>query len=488
MILADFGAEVNGLLSGLGIYDTHIVKALPAAPVTDLNAVEQVLSLKPLLTNEELDRFYRPEINEVRGEDTTVALAGKYRQAFGAVPYKTFVMGHPGVGKSTEIARLLRALADQYRGIRISVATELNPASFKIFDVLLLMMIKIAEETKARLDVGLLDSAIAQRLLDDILVYFADQKITDTRIRGLDFQAGGGVKTESFWTKILPVFASVKGEIRIAADRKQETVEYRLRRLPDLTELANRLVGFCADSLQNVEGKEWLFVLEDFDRYGISGEQLQEVFVRYGSVLRDLRANMLFVIPVWMAYSQEATQLPFSKALIPDTPVYDRFHADHRQGREAVRAVLFARVSSGIMDAGQAERLIVASGGNLRDLFFMGSSAAQYALQSEEAGRSIAERDVTRAIYTMRREYRNRLGESPHDPKPVHWEEKARKLVAVYHNEPGSDIPDPVLYSLLRARALQEFNDEGWFGVHPLVVDILKEQRRLPEDAPGGSR
>ena len=47
---------------------------------------------------------------------------------------------------------------------------------------------------------------------------------------------------------------------------------------------------------------------------------------------------------------------------------------------------------------------------------------------------------------------------------------------AVYRRDPEHDIADAVLYSLLRGRALQEFNGEGWLGVHPLVVDILNQQ------------
>ena len=51
-------------------------------------------------------------------------------------------------------------------------------------------------------------------------------------------------------------------------------------------------------------------------------------------------------------------------------------------------------------------------------------------------------------------------------------------------------MPDPVLYALLRSRAVQEFNGERWFGIHPLVVDILAKQNKIPPAAgriPGGT-
>jgi hypothetical protein len=461
---------------------------LPPAPVTDLNYVEQVLSPEPLWTQDELDRFYRKEVNEVRGKDAIVRLATRYRQAFGAAPYKTFVMGHPGVGKSTEMTRLLCLLRGQYEGIRSSIARELNPASFKVFDILLLVMIKAVEETKAKVGAGLLENAEADSLIADLLRYFAEEKVTQVEKRTIGGEVQAGVKADSLWWKILPVFASVKGEIKYASDRSDETIPYRLKRLPELVQLANRLLAFCADCLKRANGKEWLFILEDFDRFGISVRQLEEVFVQFGTVFQDLQANLIFTIPVWMSYSQDANRLPFPKSLIPDTPVYDRYHVKHQEGRQAVRAVLNSRVAEALIEPDQADRLIVASGGNLRDLFAMMSEAAGEALSRNPSATRVGEREVTKAIDAMRREYRMRLGEGPQSKDPIAWEEKSRKLVAVYRGEVGSDIPDKLLYFLLRARAVQEFNGEGWFGVHPLVVDILKEQKILEEGARGGSR
>jgi hypothetical protein len=39
----------------------------------------------------------------------------------------------------------------------------------------------------------------------------------------------------------------------------------------------------------------------------------------------------------------------------------------------------------------------------------------------------------------------------------------------------------------LNARSIQEFNGQRWFGVHPLVVDILVGQKHLNVGAAGGT-
>ena len=110
-------------------------------PATDLDHLYRTLRPEPLIDAEEFRRYYRGQVNEVRGDDTVARLSLKLQQAYRTLPFKAFLMGHPGVGKSTEVSRLLDRVKAQHVGVRLSIATELNPASFKVFDVLLLMLV-----------------------------------------------------------------------------------------------------------------------------------------------------------------------------------------------------------------------------------------------------------------------------------------------------------------------------------------------------------
>jgi hypothetical protein len=454
----------------------------------DLGDLHFTLHPEPLTKPEEFRQFYRGQVNQVRGEDTVSRLSLKLQQAYRTLPFKAFVMGHPGVGKSTEISRLLDRVKDQHVGIRLSIATELNPASFKVFDVLLLMLVRLAEEAD-RLKAIPLGGMLSQHLVSDIEQWFGTQQVKSSRAESttVGMEAGAGIKGDSLWAGLLGLFASAKAEMKYAADRKTETIEYRLQRLPDLVDLCNRLIDVCNQTMLDKSGKEWLLVVEDLDKTGISPQQLQELFIQYGTVFQDLRVNMIFTIPVWLAYSPEANRLPFERHMIHDTPVYDRNHDPHANGRAAVQSVLEARVSTSIFAEGQMTRLIVASGGNLRDLFNLVLDAGEGALARNSAATVIGPDDAKAAVNKMRREYRMKLGQSPYDARPISYSDKSAKLLAVYGVTPDSDIPDPVLYSLLRGRAIQEFNGEGWFGVHPLVVDILKEQQHLRPQDPGGT-
>jgi len=460
---------------------------IPAAmgPATDLDHLHLTLKPDPLEDPEEFRKFYRP-INEVRGEDTVARLSLKLQQSYGTLPFKAFLMGHSGVGKSTEITRLLGRIKDQHIGIRLRIATELNPASFKVFDVLLLMLARLAEEADRlkTIPVGGISD-----LVTDIEQWFGTQQVrtirTETTSAGVE--AGAGMKGDSLWTGLLGLFASVKAEMKYASDRKTETVDYRLQRLPDLVRLCNRLILACTETLLAKTGKEWLLIVEDLDKPGISPQQVKELFIQYGAVFQDLRVSMIFTIPVWLAYSPEANRLLFDRHMIHDTPVFTSNHDPHDAGRAAVQSVLEARVSPSIFADGQMTRLIVASGGNLRELFALVLDAGEGARARNPDAVRIEPYDANAAVNRMRQDYRKKLGQSPYDAAPIPYSEKFAKLLAVYNAIPDSDIPDPTLYSLLRGRAIQEFNGAGWYGVHPLVVDILKDQRHLKPQDPGGT-
>src|SRR5450755_1221921 len=213
-------------------------------PARDLNQLYLTLRPEPLIEKGEFESYYRSEVNDVRGEDTVARLSLKLREAFGALPCKAFLMGHPGVGKSTEITRLLDCIDDRYVGVRLSIASELNPASFKVFDVLLLMLARLAEQAND-MNASALEGMLPPQLVSDIQQWFATEQVKKTRTGALsaEVEAGLGVKGGSPWAALLGFFASAKADAKYAAERKTETVEYHLQRLPDVVDYCNRLIN-----------------------------------------------------------------------------------------------------------------------------------------------------------------------------------------------------------------------------------------------------
>jgi hypothetical protein len=456
------------------------------ARAESLEDVDRTLSLQPLVTPEEIQAFYRNQLNETRGGDDIVGhlqlgLTKAYQRS---TYFKACVMGHPGVGKSTELSRLVQNVGEKFRTIRFSAVSELDPVNFRPLDVLLIMMIEVAQQTAKVVEPP---SARLQEIWD----WFAQDKDTRERVTSTTAQieAGTGVKGDSLWAKVSLLFANLRGELKFAATRKTEVVEYRLSRLNDLIEIANRLLDDCNRLLRDADRQEWLFIGEDFDKTSVPTARVEELFLAYSHIFRDLRTHLIFTVPIGLYYSDKAAQLQFEKncsLIIPDTPVYGQDHSPNESGRAAIQAVLEARMNLDLFEPGQMLQLVVASGGNLRDLFGMVNYAAVSALLRPTNNDKISAVDVNRSLVKYRSDYERQLGQSPFDRQTITYSEKAALLERIYMGEKVAQVPDPVLYSLLSARAVQEFNGQRWFGVHPLVVDILAEQKKLNPSVDGG--
>jgi hypothetical protein len=450
-----------------------------------LKDVYKTLSPEPLTKKDEFNAFYRSEVNSIRGTDKVKLLKLYLERSYGlerpdgAAFYKAFLMGHAGVGKSTELTRLIQELDEKFVPLRFSASTELDPNSFKPFDILLIMAIEIFEATKK-----ITKKTPNRECLQKFNDWFATEKLTLKIDKNLsaEISSGAGITSESLWAKALGLFSNLKGELKFASNRSKEITEYRLNRIPSMIDLVNDVLIDCSEILRRHSKKEWLFIGEDFDKAGIPPKQIEDLFLTYANIFKDLKTHLIFTIPVSLAYSEKANQLPFpnEKLLcIPDTPVFHPDHAPHEEGREVLFTVLKARVIPDIFEDKQITRLIVASGGNIRDLFSLVAQAADNALLRDEDCEKINAEDASTAINNLRTDYERRLGSGPYDPEKVTYEEKSSRLVKIYHQDPIAKIPDPTLYSLLRSRAIQEFNGKRWFGVHPLVVDILVKQGKI---------
>jgi GTPase SAR1 family protein len=467
------------------------MSSLQFTPAQHLADVYRTLEPGPLISPEELNAFYSQGINAVRGGDKMQRIRLRLERAHGDSRYfKACVMGHRGVGKSTEISQLITQISHKFQPIRFSAESVLDPGSFKPVDVLLVMLMELVKQTAEPISDGGAGQQPSDLRLRELLDWFSATKVTSefSGNSAIAIEAGAGVKEDSLWGKVLGVFANLKGEIKYASSRKTEVVEYRLTRLSDLIEVANRLLDHCNELLMATTGKQWLFIGEDFDRAGIPSAKIEDLFINYANIFQDLRSHLIFTLPIGLFYSAKANRLPFTQDcsfVIPDTPMFDQDHNASDKGRDAVKAALAARMTLALCEADALERLVVASGGNLRDLFGLINYAADGAMLRN--AKQINGDDADGAIVNLRSDYERRLGQSPYDVDVISYDDKVKLLKRIYDGEKEAQMTNPILYSLLNARSIQEFNGQRWFGIHPLVVDILIGQNHLAAGGPGGT-
>ena len=458
-------------------------------PAQTLDTVYLTLSPEPLTTQAELDAFYREEMNQARGEDKVRRLKlGLKRAANNNRDYfKACLMGHPGVGKSTEITRLIHdaEFKQQYRSLQFNVLTDLNPINFNPLDIILLVVVELAEETHKiiKKNSGLVN--YQSQALNEFLSWYntTERKVTSQQESDISTEAGGGLTGESLWAAALGLFASIKSRMRFAANREQTVTEYRFQRLNDLITIANQVIEECHQQLRNYNNQQWLIVGENFDKPGVNKDSLRSLFIDYANVIHDLNINLIFTIPIGLYNSSEAIRLAFPREkchIIPDTAVFNRDFSSNTEGRKALRAVLNSRINLALFEPPVLERLIIASGGNIRDLFSMVADASDEAILSEKKNVTATESNF--AINHLTNEYERRLGQNPFDLAQISYSDKVERLKLIYSGDKAAQIPDEALYALLNDRAVQEVsqgNGECRFVVHPLVVDLLHAQGHI---------
>lgn len=454
-------------------------------PAKKLDDFHKVLSLQPLMSQEEIDRWYEPSLNDVRSEHPLVIkLAQKLRDRLDEPNhFHAFVYGHLGCGKSTELTRLALRLAPRedgkgYLPVRISATSELAPAGFKPLDILLLILARFSEEVRKReYEPG---EAVVKRVWEWFLAERRTLSLTTSKEVGGG--AGMGVDAKSIWANLLGVFAEIRGYLKLSSLETSEKEEYSIKFLKSLTSALNDFLADCDKALP--EGQKWLLMFEDFDKVP-NRKTVEELFVGHGPTIDQLQVHAVFTIPAALAYAKQNAGLPFVAYPLYDTPVFDRNHRPHAEGRAAMRSLLARRVDLSLFESEhQVDRIIVASGGHPRDLFQMADEAAESArLKDREI---VAAKDVTWAIAQRRRQTYLRLGEDPFEVPVVKSDEKLARLKQLYDDPSPQGLPDHVLYSLLSGRLIGEFNGDGWFGVPPLVVDILIEFKIFERGSPGG--
>lgn len=446
-------------------------KIIPVERALGLSGIPRAFRADPLRAEEM--SFYAPSLNEHRGKYVQRRLRDDLLDSAGLGYFRGVIFGNRGTGKSTEINRLLDSpnVKQRFLAIRLDATTDLNPQTFSVADVLLLICIRLIEEAQKRCRASRRafneSSTIISDLESQFAPYFpelqAKEQRTDT--------------TRS--TAEVSILQMLKLGIRIEGQKKLDLAGRR-ESLTGLTETITRIVSIVNERLPECE---LLIIGENFDKQQVPQRLLEDTFVQYSSVLRDLLLHLLFTLPVPFVHAF-GDRLPFRRENhypIYDVPVFTRDHRPDADGCGAVMEVVAKRAEVGsIFEDAAVDVLIRASGGDLYLLFALINKAgriAQYRHEDDpQTELKVLRSDAELVIREQLATFRNEMGTVPSDADPTTWETKRDRLRAIYDEKPSANVPDEALYQLLRRRAVLYCNGTGRYGVHPLAVELLKEQ------------
>ena len=468
--------------------------ALPTEKATTLESVFDVLQTSPLSTQAEIDAFYR-DMSDVRGPSVVGLLEQSLRRSIGKSPFKVFLMGASGVGKSTELRKLSISLRSTHIPVWLDARSDIDRTRFSPYHIILVIANAIWKEL---VQLGLQGEVSTSTITKIAEWYYTESVKTTAVIEAKAVIEGGvGAKEESFFSKITGFFASVRGEASVARNTSREVEERRMSTLAELIDAANSFFQDATIALRDKREMEWLVLFESFDKQDVSIASNIELFLNNPALFELLRLNAIFTIPRSITYSSGSARLPMmsrKEVIITETPVFDKSYKPYEVGRDAIRKILGKRLELSLIDPEVLERFITASGGDLRRLFTMVTESADLAIYLSKQNDHIEKPRITHdaaedTLNRHRLEFKNALAVL-YGHEEITVRDKIDKLVSLYRREPISENPDHILAELIDSRAVQEYNGTFWLGVAPLMVDELNRLGALGSDGnyPGGTR
>ena len=381
--------------------------------------------------------------------------------SYGINPYmKILFMGHKGCGKTTEIMNISEQLKDRYCIVNFSVAKETEIVGLEYVDVIFLIMEQLIEFVSDHTDIPLQND-----LLESIASYWKQEKIYETvHITAAQFEAEGQAKI----SLLKKLFVGVKGILKSGNETKTQIREHVEPSLGALIQLINATVGDINNKLKERENKELLVIVEDMDK--LDTEEARNIFVMHRKSLTSLELKMLFSFPIFMVYTPDFSMIQddfddcFFYSMIK---VQESDRTKYLPGIQVLKEIVWKRMDQSLIEEEVLDFLVLKSGGAIRDLFKMLRNAALYNLSHREKDQ--IDRETANVVVDMlKSEYM----------RNVTSDEQYEKLLQVYQ-DPVQKSTDPQLAELLQTQSVIEYNGKRWLGVHPVLVDFLKEKDNL---------
>lgn len=246
------------------------------------------------------------DCDEVRGEDSRIAhdLARDFRRADPAKPEHALFTGHRGVGKSTELHRLIKILASEgpshqrFHVVFLDLVAELDIGDITLADVL----VAIASQTQRSLrDAGLPGFDPITQLLTNVWEGIKQTAKSEVSFDSIEVEGAPGVSI----TASLKGAPSSRAKLRAAIEQQRVSLH---RALNDLLKAARAALISS--------GKAGLVLIVDgLERVPL--DKQDAIFGKGCDQLASLETHALFTIPINQIYGEQFSQISQTFGTVP---------------------------------------------------------------------------------------------------------------------------------------------------------------------------
>ncbi|HAL70620.1 MAG TPA: hypothetical protein DCP71_02485 [Verrucomicrobiales bacterium] len=445
-----------------------------------LREIRRACKLGALDTDEELRRFW---VDTDTARDPERPLVDRILDCLDDSDDGTriLVYGHGGSGKTTELSRVAQKL-DEHENwfpITFSVRDEMNLAAVQaedIFVVLVERLLHAAQNPPPSISDSPLD--VKGDHLQPLLDYLSESTVETEKSqeKSLAVSAEAAVNTETVLLKLLKLLGSVKGDIKLSSNHTQ-TQTLKLRKRPaellHHVNMAINAVRLALPSRQRI-----LFIVEDLDKLDIA--TAKRVFIDNVNLLAGIKSDIIYTIPIFTYHSHEASNLDnqFSSFGLPMIKVIN-LDQTRANGFKIVREIVIKRIGENAIEPDALDLLVEKTGGVLQHVFEVLFNSALMTSSTVPLTRDV----IGKALKNKQTEFWSDISLPTPAPEGVTLDLLFDRLVECAKCQLGGkkNHPkiDPIYQILLRCCAIVEYNGDRWYGVHPLVIDNLRELGRL---------
>lgn len=446
---------------------------LQSKPSRTLQEVAAVMDLRPLKPGD----WRYVDISKGRRSSALPQLRVRLEDAAAAVDALGFVKlaltGHRGCGKSTELLRLEHDLASSFTSLHL-YADEQLLGDYDYTYLFLWLVDQLVQHFEKQLELPL-----REKLVADVVEWFGEVVTEhDETVRkeiGLTTEAEAGGKVNWFGLR-LGLFAKLQSMIRGSHEKRVQIRQTLQRYSTELVDNVNLLLDDAHERLASGnQPPQLLIVVDNLDR--LRFDVSEPLFFQNGDLLSQLRAHVIYTVPVAIALSPRNIRgvFPFTYTL-PMVRVHNKQNRTERAGLDALVEMIAGRVELDALftSAKVVRHLAKMSGGSVRDLMRLVAYAANSARADGKP--KIDTAAANDAVGDMRLDYERLLV-----PGQIYY-----PLLAKIHQTKRDWFADVGQLSteqlavyrglfgdLLYNGAVLEYDGrENWYDVHPPIQEI----------------
>ena len=420
----------------------------------------QNLQLLPLVKPEDIRRFrvdYAQEILEQLNQRIEECPADDNKIIF---------TGHRGSGKSTLLGQLALDISDNYFVVFFSIADLIEGSDVDHVTILFamsVMLMETAEDRKVKID-NITKQAFYRWFSQHTKIETSDTSFS-SEIEAIG-QAGSDLWFLKFFTKI-------KAILKANAVTREEIKTEFARRISDLVDRVNDI----AVAIQAASGKEVLVIIDDLDKLEL--EVVDRVYRNNINALFQPNFRIIYTIPmaamrdkalrgIIRTATNNKIQSIWAAKFFPQSEDKNPDAVPNKDMIKVFAEILHRRIPPELIEEDTMQPLILKSGGALRELIRLASRCCEHCLMQLRRNPDAQDLKINgevlqKAVTDLRLEFTESLGKNDEGV-----------LTQIYRDYQPEDTMDQVFLDLLHTLYILEYrNDDLWFGVHPIVREIL---------------